>query len=139
MVFRCCSGMPYLTATFQAELGQDIEAGCRLGAADLAVLGISMVGGKAIQNIVPCLRNGYQQEGGPMNKISRFLALGCASVFLLIFTVGHAQAAPPEGKGQKVKTVPLARTGQITSYAPGDDGDLQMGVPSPTPSPSLSP
>jgi hypothetical protein len=28
---------------------------------------------------------------------------------------------------------PLARTGQVTSYAPGDDGDLQMGVPSPTP------
>ena len=68
-----------------------------------------------------------------MNKISRFLALGFASAFLLIVTVGHAQAAPPEGKGQKVKTVPLARTGQITSYAPGDDGDLQMGVPSPTP------
>ena len=68
-----------------------------------------------------------------MNKISRFLALGCASIFLLVFAFDHTQAAPPEGKGQKVKTVPLARTGQITSYAPGDDGDLQMGVANPTP------
>jgi len=28
---------------------------------------------------------------------------------------------------------PLAPTGQVTSYLPGDDGDLQMGIPSPMP------
>ncbi len=70
-----------------------------------------------------------------MLRKSRFLILCLVSVFFLVYAVDLAHSAPPPGKGKgpKVKTVPLARTGQITSYAPGDDGDLQMGVLSPTP------
>jgi len=68
-----------------------------------------------------------------MRRKSGFLILCLVSVFLFVCAVDLAHAAPPEGKGPKVKPVLLARTGQTTSYAPGDDGDLQMGVPSPTP------
>jgi hypothetical protein len=33
----------------------------------------------------------------------------------------------------EVLKAPVARTGQTTSFAPGDDGDIQAGVPFPTP------
>jgi Protein of unknown function (DUF1566) len=45
----------------------------------------------------------------------------------------HPKCQPDAGGGPKVKAVPLAQTGQTTSYEPGDDGDLQIGIPSPSP------
>jgi hypothetical protein len=45
----------------------------------------------------------------------------------------HPKCQPDAGGGPKAKTVPLAQTGQTTSYVPGDDGDLEMGVPWPSP------
>ena len=43
---------------------------------------------------------------------------------LLLLSVGSVQAAPP---------APVPATGQKTSYAAGDDGELQSGVPWPSP------
>jgi hypothetical protein len=42
-------------------------------------------------------------------------------------------SAPADPKGKPTQTAPIARTGQTTSYATGDDGDLRRGVASPNP------
>ncbi len=60
----------------------------------------------------------------------RLLAFSFLSVFVFVCAVDNGNS---QGNNKRVKTVSLAQTGQVTSYAQGDDGDLQMGVPSPTP------
>jgi uncharacterized protein DUF1566 len=45
----------------------------------------------------------------------------------------HPKCQPGGGGDPKAKAIPLARTGQTTAYAYGDDGDLQMGAPWPNP------
>jgi hypothetical protein len=56
-----------------------------------------------------------------------------AAAALLFMSLIPAHSAPTESKGKPPKLAPLSRTGQTTSYAPGDDGDLQSGVASPSP------
>lgn len=48
----------------------------------------------------------------------------------LVFPDGTRQTTAATGTGPGS---PVPRTGQTTSYRPGDDGDLQKGVPSPQP------
>ena len=50
------------------------------------------------------------------------MAVCLISVILVTIRIGHTQG-----------TIELPRTGQTTAYYPGDDGDLQTGVPWPEP------
>jgi hypothetical protein len=57
------------------------------------------------------------------------LSLVFVAMFLCIFWIAQADA-----KGGKVVIpAPVPQTGQAGAYYPGDDGDLQMGVPWPDP------
>jgi hypothetical protein len=68
-----------------------------------------------------------------MFRKSRFSVLFLTPVFVLVCSVGNALSASTADQGPTLKKAPVARTGQVTSYGTGDDGYLQMGVPSPTP------
>jgi len=52
-------------------------------------------------------------------------------VALIVLSGMFLMGASPNGC--MPPAAPVAKTGQTTSYAPGDDGDLQMGVASPSP------
>jgi hypothetical protein len=83
------------------------------------------------------------KEEGTMRKQSNSMlvfailtAFVAMAVFLpgMTLTVETAEAAPPEGKKKdKSPPAPVPKTGQTTSYATGDDGDLQKGVAWPDP------
>ncbi len=59
-------------------------------------------------------------------KIQKLASRLTLQASLLLLALGPALFAP----GQQ-GTIQLPATGQVTSYYPGDDGDLQMGVPFP--------
>lgn len=62
------------------------------------------------------------------------IAFVVASAIALLAASGSAFAQPREAKPQaKVKTAPLAATGQTTSYGAGDDGDVRAGIAPPNP------
>jgi len=63
------------------------------------------------------------------NRVLTVLVVAAAFIFIASMTSVHA--AKPYRPG--VIKSPLPQTGQTTSYLPGDDGDLQMGVPWPIP------
>lgn len=57
------------------------------------------------------------------------VVLAVISGACLFLGMASASAQVRDANGlEQVRTAPLAKTGQITSYAPGDDGDIEAGV-----------
>ena len=72
-----------------------------------------------------------------MKHVHFFACLAAASLFassalaadrVVVIPMGGRDVAPPASY-----PAPVAKTGQTTSYAPGDDGDLEKGVALPQP------
>ena len=61
------------------------------------------------------------------------LATVCCAFIVSNFVNVLADPPPGKGKNKKLYPIDIPQTGQIDSYATGDDGDLQMGIAWPDP------
>lgn len=109
-----------------------------------------MGGGRVI--FVICVSGIFKGEGKIMDKSKQLVGFGAMLFFLIMGVISisvFAQGKPDEIL-TKLETIQqtldsqviprldqccggVPKTGQTESYAPGDDGDLQMGIPWPFP------